>query len=631
MDPVNSETNKASTRKRGRACEACSRVKIKCELGSAPEAKPPCGRCVRLNKECVLVAPKRNKDRVTELEAQVEALTKLLRAQGIEESAEVTAEADARSGESSENTEIQLQSSAPAKKRRLEDQTLGAGQDPAAAESKASIIRRIDSVISPSMQERALEQYTNVMFECFPIVPVGGGHDISTLRSDWPILLLSIIYAASPGVLSPNAAEDIGTLLLEEIIDRTVVQGKKDFQLLSALHITCLWYRFPKRHFNVAIYELIELADTVAQNIGMIDPLSSPNSGAPGIGQDLESTDAWRVSLGCYLLSASIAISVRRPNRVLWTPQHEACLIAFQYCPRRLPTDYRVAQYVRAEHMCDSIAHELGLHDEATFLGVSDPTMKQKLQACNTHILNWKLKIPHSPDIPSLVLSERVARAYMHEPVLHTPSNKQSFAAPYVPERLSISDFPAPTVAQEHENSLFELIGALHGVIDFVAKSSTSTILGYPVMLFTARAAYALYALAKLHIAVTAEGNTYGAVLSPESVQVEQRAQQLVDVADRLRESNGTDSVPYQIFSMSARMKEWISNYDNNHLASMAPVTQPPSSIYSLAQNEAIDNGLLNVDEASFSMHGMEIWDSLFPLFEDTADSGLDALNSGPF
>ena len=68
--------------KRARACDACHSIKIKCALGSTGE-DPPCERCVRLGKECVVSPPIRQKDRVAELEAKIEALTKMLDAQNI--------------------------------------------------------------------------------------------------------------------------------------------------------------------------------------------------------------------------------------------------------------------------------------------------------------------------------------------------------------------------------------------------------------------------------------------------------------------------------------------------------------------------------------------------------------------
>merc|ERR1711939_959058 len=71
--------------RRGRACDACHSIKIKCELGASPSSVPPCERCLRLGKTCSVSAPIRKKDRIAELEAQLEEMTRLLRKQELQD------------------------------------------------------------------------------------------------------------------------------------------------------------------------------------------------------------------------------------------------------------------------------------------------------------------------------------------------------------------------------------------------------------------------------------------------------------------------------------------------------------------------------------------------------------------
>lgn len=73
------------TPQRGRVCDACHSIKLKCELGSACGGDPPCQRCLRLRKTCLVSPPIRQKDRIAELEAKLEEVTKLLRLQEIQE------------------------------------------------------------------------------------------------------------------------------------------------------------------------------------------------------------------------------------------------------------------------------------------------------------------------------------------------------------------------------------------------------------------------------------------------------------------------------------------------------------------------------------------------------------------
>lgn len=68
-----------STRKRARACEECHRLKIKCDVNPAVEGA--CERCIRNSLECVPAAPRLQRDRIEQLEAQIQELQIALREQ----------------------------------------------------------------------------------------------------------------------------------------------------------------------------------------------------------------------------------------------------------------------------------------------------------------------------------------------------------------------------------------------------------------------------------------------------------------------------------------------------------------------------------------------------------------------
>ncbi|CZT03367.1 related to cercosporin resistance protein [Rhynchosporium graminicola] len=76
----------ANDPKRSRACEACRGLKVRCEPDiNNPEG--PCKRCTKANRNCVITAPSRKRQkktdsRVAELEKKINALTATLQAQG---------------------------------------------------------------------------------------------------------------------------------------------------------------------------------------------------------------------------------------------------------------------------------------------------------------------------------------------------------------------------------------------------------------------------------------------------------------------------------------------------------------------------------------------------------------------
>ena len=150
---------------------------------------------------------------------------------------------------------------------------------------------------------------------------------------------------------------------------------------------------------------------------------------------------------------------------------------------------------------------------------------------------------------------------YLHEPVLHTSTNKQSFSAPFIAEKLSVTDFPRPSVSQEHLASIAALRTASHAIIDIYTTLDTRHAMIMPAVLFAARVLYALYILVKIHIASTGDGNTLGAFIDTEILQIgpcidkmEVSATMIGAIDDRCGQ--------YRILQAVIRMREWLSTYN---------------------------------------------------------------------
>lgn len=171
-----------------------------------------------------------------------------------------------------------------------------------------------------------------------------------------------------------------------------------------------------------------------------------------------------------------------------WSSHHDQCLLFMEYSPTSLASDRWVGQYFRAEKLCEDVIEEMELSNLASYYDVSQAGMKIKLQSCKNQILNWKVKIPQALRMPTLLVWEHVATAYMYEAVLHTPTNQRSFAAPFVAENLSCSDFPTPVVTQDHITAVYELLSALHAIIDICSGFDALTTIALPGLLYASRA-----------------------------------------------------------------------------------------------------------------------------------------------
>lgn len=449
----------------------------RCSLGQASEkAVPPCERCVRLNKECVLTLPKRQKDRVAELEAQVATLTRLLESQRIQIPAEPS-----RSDASGDAVATAPSSQTAAKKRRLEERQDAASiAFPEPSDADMSDIQKLDRVLSYELQERTIFRYQAEIVPLFPVVLLPVDNTLQSLRANKRILLLACLYAASPGFLSLDEQEHIAQLLLDGLSSRAVAPGEEALELVQAIQISCLWYRSPKHHRRAAVYQLIDLASGLANDLNGTGPLAPLGKGLSLDAESCEAVESWRAWLGCHILSASMSILMRKPFTVVWTEQHEQARLMLQYSPVNESSDRWLAQYIRAERLCEEVAEQMEFSNLSYCHDVSEPATRNRVQTCRNKILNWKMAIPQDLRSPLLLFWEHVATAYMHETVLHTSTNKESFSAPYMAERLSLSDFPIPVITQDHITAVYELTAAVQAVLSLYTSLDTLTLIASP-------------------------------------------------------------------------------------------------------------------------------------------------------
>jgi hypothetical protein len=227
-----------SETKRARACDNCHSIKIKCELGSVG-GDGPCNRCVRLGKDCKVTPPKRQKDRVAELEAQVEALTKLLETQKLPipspESEQTTQD---RPGPHPEALGVTSSTSVSKKKRKLTEDVETRELTPSSY--------ALDSLLSRSQQSELLERYLNDFQSIVPLVPVDGDVTYNGMRKHRPLLLQALIYVSCQGVLNHDLQEGISKIALDSMAAAAIAEGDKSLELLQAIQVTSLWFRNPK-------------------------------------------------------------------------------------------------------------------------------------------------------------------------------------------------------------------------------------------------------------------------------------------------------------------------------------------------------------------------------------------------
>lgn len=554
-------------KKRPRACDTCHSIKIKCELGSTG-GDPPCARCQRLGKECIVSTPKRQKDRVAELEAQVEALTKLLQSQNIQPELSPVESSDPTPQALSQTTSRSRSGTATApytsqKKRRLDENFTPSPSDNEAPVDGSTFVE-LDTVLSRHVQEELLVRYLRDLVPYFPIVPIAGDQSYEALRKERPLLLQAAVYCASFGALPLEQQEDVGKVVMDLFAAKAMAEGEKSAELVQAMQAAVLYYRTTKHHTHIAAWQFIQLAGGLAEDIGIGGPSRPPALNVPTGGPYIDSSEAWRTWLACHMLSATLALFMRQGNASTWDDRDEHNVQMLEYSYFRLEGDELLAQHVRAEHLCDVIATQQCLYQTAPTVDVAEPVVQAGMQRLADKITDWRSQIPSAINGPVMAFWDATMVLYLHEPVLHTATNKSSFAAPYIAPRISVTDFANPLVSQEHLTSIYRIRDSAHALLDVFDSFDTAHLTALPAMYFPGRVAYAIFLLAKLYVAVTAPGNTFGAFVDPESLLLELYLDKMIQAFNRTAAIDEWCGQA-RILSASFKMREWFKNYKANY------------------------------------------------------------------
>ena len=573
---------------RGRACQNCQSIKIKCELGAAGGGPPPCERCVRLGKTCTLAPPKRQKDRVAELEAKVEALTKLLNAQGLQDP---TVEAT-RLPTPSTGTEDEQYDPKPTvalqKKRKLEtsvyERELQSSTDDSSPEGlhadldDTNVATRLDRLVSIETQQRVLDEYIASYQSVLAVVPLPSGTKVESLRETMPHVLHAIVYIASCGVLSWELQDKINLSLIEDLTSKTLAQCKKSQDLLLALQLVCLWYRSPRNSTQIPLFQLVHISSDMAIDLGFGGFQNPPGLSIAGMQEGLlggvESCRVWLVS---FIISDTVALLRRKANEQKWSRHHDYCLAVVESNARTSEDNHLLwlAQHARAAQILATISEEMDLQTALVSPVVGTPTCQQIMYVLQSQITAWRLQVPVDLWSSSLTFTGFYMEMMLNEPVLYTPTNKNAFAAPYLIERVSVTDFPAPILTQHHIDCVRALTSACHGLLDIATSFTGLEMISLPSLIYAPRVAHAAVMLLKIHVAVTVPGNTLGQVLSAEEVNIEAYLDKCLELVARGAEVDSEAVMP-RIVKYSSELKRWSQQYDSIRLAAGENVAGQP-------------------------------------------------------
>jgi hypothetical protein len=442
----------------------------------------------------VPAAPRLQRDRIAELEAQIQELKNALQGQS----------SNSGGSSSSSTTPSWSPSSVP-------------------DNQKHAILSFLDMRIPLSKQQELLRFFMQSAGSAWPVIrlPI----ELDHIREKSPALLLSVM-AYSVTHAAQGTELDVHDELVRETVhilgDEVIGKGQRSLELVQALLVAAFWNKSTRKGQQGSPYQIIQLAADMAIDLGIGGYSLQPSPAAFFCRhEDPTSLEARRTWLASFVALSSSSISTRRPNAVPWYENHQECLLALEN--NGDSSDMLLCQIVRITHLIDEISSHLCLCQLGTFVDGNDHDTHIAIEILKRQVDAWAAQIPLSlASSPTLQVWRHVAMIHIYELVLHTPTNKASFAAPFIPGRIPVKDFPKPTnIIAPLNAALQAIVQHCHAVIHTAADMDPALVLSLPSFCFTPTVLYALYVLVTTMVAATDPANTYGQCLPRECFRIE--------------------------------------------------------------------------------------------------------------
>lgn len=514
-----------STRKRIRACEECHRLKIKCDVSTALGGI--CERCSRNDLQCVPAAPRLQRDRIHELEAQIQELQTALQ-------------------------------------ERSNSATPGRSPASLLENHDDAILSFLDNRVSSSKQQELLYFYASNAGATWPVVRLSA--DLNELRARSPVLLLSVVVYSFTQQTQGTELEVHDELVRETMFilgNELFGRGQRSLALVQALLIASFWNKATRKGQQGSCYQLVQLASDMAIDLGIAGPSLQPSPPAYfHIHEDPTTLEARRTWLACFVALSTSSISTRRSIAIPWNSHHQECLLDLE--TRGDELDILLCQVARVMQLIDEISTLLCFCKSEVFLDGNDYNTLATVATLTARVEDWAAQIP-----PSLASSKtlkvwyHVAMVHVLEVTLHTPTNKTCFAAPFIPGRIMVKDYPRPSqIVPPLREALTALAQHCHAVIDSAADMGPALVLSLPSFCFAPAVLYSLFVLVNLLVASTDPANTYGQILAKDDFHIAECGLKLRLLTIHMRTFDPTMSCyTTRMFDATSWLEQWYNDY----------------------------------------------------------------------
>ncbi|TVY24608.1 Transcriptional regulator [Lachnellula hyalina] len=198
-----------------------------------------------------------------------------------------------------------------------------------------------------------------------PFVIISPGTSIDYLRRQKPFLLLNVLAMATVNNMK------LQKLLDQEIRDtlgrRVFMSGEKSLDLLQGILIYLTWHHFFFEPEHQQIYQLCQLAASMAIDLEITtsqqDRKHTPSTSfnllsviaeSPVKLSSSQDAEAKRALLGCYYITSTLCIGLRKPNNIKYTSYTDECCQVLA-AAQEFESDALIPYFVRLQKLAHDI------------------------------------------------------------------------------------------------------------------------------------------------------------------------------------------------------------------------------------------------------------------------------------
>lgn len=590
-----------------RACAFCRSQKVRCIVDE--ENEEACQRCAKAGRTCVFTPiqkrkqRKRTDTRVAELEREMKAMRSMLKEkqQATQTDPPVRNEPPQARGlwfkEHSQHAPREdTFDEPPAQSGKVSS----AGPDvqhwkPSGPllwpnkmmdrppEEKSDVIDR--GVISMAAARQLFDSYRTELFPHYPMVYVPGSVTADEIRQAKPTLFLAILAAAA-GKGSPEVSAVLDKEVLQTYAMKSLVHSEKSLELVQSLLLSSFWYHPPNKFGQLKYYEYIHMAATMALDIGIGTRKTNqrsrfgrqqPNNSGPNAksmhpledamnpdlsmtprsrdcSPDTGSVEARRTFLACFIICATISMSLRRPNMLRASSYIRESVDFLEVSRDAVPSDRTVVAWVKLIMIQDEIGNSFAYDDPGGIACITELRTQLMLKDFERRLTDWWTTTPEIDMTGTLIITYYTTRLYLHEIALHVDHSPEDFKAPYqmgVIEGWQGDEIPSQILSE----GIAECINCSHSLLNTFLSMPPEGLRALPVFSFV-RVSFAAFVLAKLCLSAAHPDSRIGRVLDRSSLKAESYLERAIH---HVREVVGEvrNRVPAIFLALLFKLRAW--------------------------------------------------------------------------